>query len=73
MSTNIIMMKDVIIGKNANVTHMVKVGDHVDVGDILINYGSSYDDEYINSFLSSIGDELQEDIVFVIVSPIPLF
>lgn len=62
MSTSVIMMKDVIIGMNANVDHMVKIGDKVAVGDTLVSFETSYDDASMNKFLASIGDELGEDI-----------
>lgn len=62
MGSEIVMMSDVVIGKNANVGHMVKVGDSVHVGDSLVTFETSYDDESLNKFLSSVGDELKEEI-----------
>lgn len=62
MSTSVIMMKDVIIGMNANVDHMVNIGDRVTVGDTLVSFETSYDDASMNKFLASIGEELGEDI-----------
>lgn len=62
MSSDIVMMKDCSIGKNSNVDKMVKVGDEVSVGDILISFETSYDDESYNQFLSSVGDELKDEL-----------
>lgn len=62
MSSEIVMMKDVIIGKNANVDHMVNIGDQVHVGDILVSFETSYEDDQLNKFLASVGDELKEEI-----------
>lgn len=62
MASDIIMMKDAIIGKNANVDHMVHIGDRVNVGDALISFETSYDEASMNKFLASVGDELQEEI-----------
>lgn len=62
MSSEIIMMKDVTIGRNANVDHIVNVGDEVHVGDILVSFETSYEDDTLNKFLASVGDDLQEEI-----------
>lgn len=62
MSCDIVMMKDVVIGKNANVDKMVNIGDSIGVGDILVSFETSYEDDSLNKFLASVGDELQEDI-----------
>lgn len=52
----------VVLGKNANVDYMVKVGDKVKVGDELITFEQAMEESTLNDFLSSIGEELQEDI-----------
>ena len=62
MSSEIVMMKDVIIGKNANVDHIVNIGDQVHVGDILVSFETSYEDDQLNKFLASVGEELKEEI-----------
>lgn len=62
MASDIIMMKDVIIGADANVSNCVKIGDHVEVGDVLIAFEKSHDDDAVNKMLASVGEELQEDI-----------
>lgn len=62
MSSEIVMMKDVIIGKNANVDHMVNIGDQIHVGDLLVSFETSFADEQLNKFLASVGDDLKEEI-----------
>ena len=62
MGSDIIMMSDAVIGKNANVGQMVSIGDSVHVGDPLITFETSYDDKSLNQFLSSVGDDLKEEI-----------
>lgn len=62
MATTVIMMKDCTIGKNADISQIVKVGDTVKVGDHLIEFSTSYEDKRMNELLKSIGDEQGEDI-----------
>lgn len=62
MATSVIMMKDAIIGKNADVDHIVKVGDVVKVGDPLVSFSTSYDDTRMNEFLRTISEEQGEDV-----------
>ena len=62
MTTYVIMMKDASVGKNADVDHIVKIGDVVEVGDPLISFSTSYEDKRMNEFLRSISDEQGEEI-----------
>lgn len=62
MATTVVMMKDCVVGKNADVSKMVSVGDTVKVGDHLIEFSTSYDDKRMNELLRSIGEEQGEDI-----------
>lgn len=62
MGSEIIMQEDTIIGKNATIGQIVKIGDYVNIGDILVSYETSYDEEGMNKFLSSVGDDLKEEI-----------
>lgn len=50
------------IGKNSNIGYMVNVGDKVSVGDELLRFEQSFDENTLNSFLSSVGEELREEI-----------
>lgn len=70
MAADIIMQRPVTLGKNATVDFIVNVGDKVKVGDELIRFETSFEDENLNSFLNSIGDELKEDIQSLGKTPI---
>lgn len=57
MRTDVSFQEDAVLGKNANVLDIVKVGDHVEVGDPLLVFDTSYDDETINKLLASLSSE----------------
>lgn len=63
MATNISMPHSVILGNNANVEYIVKVGDNVTIGDDLIRYEASYDDSELNRLLANVRADLKEEIV----------
>lgn len=63
MSADISMPDEVIVGKNATVEFIVKPGDTVKVGDPLIKFETSYDNDELNQLLGSIRADLQEEIV----------
>ena len=63
MGTNISMRHDIVLGCNSNVEYMVKVGDNVTIGDDLIRYDTSYDDEGLNKMLAGVRDETKEEII----------
>lgn len=58
-ATEMCFPKQAVIGIHSNVEYMVKEGQHVNVGDPLIQFDTSYDDEELNSLLSNLGDDLQ--------------
>lgn len=62
LSSEIVMPKQVVIGKNSNVDYIVKVGQEVTEGDQLIRFESSFNEESLNQFLANVGDELAEEI-----------
>lgn len=62
MATEVCMPKDIVLGANTNVEYMVKVGDKVEVGDELIRFERSFDEDAYNKLLSDIGDDLGEKI-----------
>jgi hypothetical protein len=62
MATDVIMMKDISIGKNADVDHIVKIGDSIEVGDPLVSFSTSYEDARMNEFLRSMSEDQAEDI-----------
>ena len=64
MSADIVMKEiNVVLGKNSNVSYIVKVGDRVSNGDDLIRFDTSYSDSEMNELLGSIRSDLQEDII----------
>lgn len=63
MGSNISMRHDIILGCNSNVEYIAKVGDEVTIGDELIRYDTSYDDEGLNKMLSGVRDETKEEII----------
>ena len=62
LATEMIMMKHIVLGPNATVVSMMKKGDKVKVGDELIKYEASNQEEAVNKLLSSIGDDLREEV-----------
>lgn len=62
MASEIVMEKPVVLGKNANVDYMVKVGDKVQVGDELIRFELSFEEDTLNKFLANVGETLKEEI-----------
>ena len=65
MTTEMTFPFQVVIGKNSNVENMVKEGDHVEVGDSLIRFDTSFEDASINELVSALsGDErLMNDVM----------
>ena len=63
MSTEMSFNKQVVIGKNATVDFIASVGSEIMVGDSLIQFDTSYDDNELNALLDSIGTELKEGIL----------
>lgn len=62
LSTEMVMMKHVILGPNATVSKMVKKGDSVVVGDELITFEQSNQEKMVNELLRNIGNDLKEEI-----------
>ena len=52
--------KQVVVGKNANVYDIRKVGDHISIGDPLISFDTSFDDSDLNKLLSHLSDDNKE-------------
>lgn len=63
MATEMCFNKQVVIGKNANVDFMVKEGTVLDVGDSLIQFDTSFEDNELNQLLNSISEELKEGVL----------
>ena len=62
MGTRICMETHAVVGLHSNVDFIVKVGDHVEVGDPLITYDQSSGDPGFNKLLANIGKDMQEEI-----------
>ena len=62
MSSKITMEKHLVLGPNANILKMPKIGDTISVNDNIIEYEQSNDDESINKLLANIDDELREQV-----------
>lgn len=62
-STEMCFNKQVSIGKNANVEYMVKKGQYVTVGDSLITFDTSYEDNSLNQLLASLSNDQKENIL----------
>ena len=62
-STEMVFCKSAVIGKNANIFYMVKKGQHIQVGDPLVQFDTSYEDETINALLANLAKDEKEDII----------
>ena len=59
MKTSIVYMQPAPFKRNSNIIQMVKIGDHVGIGDSLIKYDISFDDNEIAKYLSKLSEENQ--------------
>lgn len=62
-STEMVFDKKVVVGKNSNIEYMVNKGDKVLVGDSLIQFDSSFDDDSINALLANMSEGNKEAIL----------
>lgn len=62
VAAKVTIPKEVSLGANSNVDYIVKVGDKVKVGDELMRFDTSFNDDSINKFLSGVGEDLEEEI-----------
>jgi len=56
-ATEMCFCKSVVVGKNSNVDFIVKKGSHITVGDPLISFDTSYEDDSINALLANMGEQ----------------
>lgn len=54
--------KSVVVGKNANIYDIRSVGDHVEIGDPLISFDVSFEDNELNKLLAHLSDESKETL-----------
>lgn len=57
--------RSVVVGKNANVTFIANVGDEVEIGQSLIQFDTSFEDNSLNEFLSALSKDprLEKEIM----------
>lgn len=62
MSAEITMKKEYVLGKNSNILNIVKKGQEVSVGDPLMTFDTSYEDEGLNKLLANMDKEMADQI-----------
>lgn len=62
MASKITMEKHLVLGPNANILKLPKIGDTISVNDNIVEYEQSNDDESINRLLANIDEELKEKV-----------
>ena len=62
-ATEFVFKKTAVIGKHANITQMCKIGDSVEVGDPIISFDTSYEEQELNSFLANIQDSKYSEVL----------
>ena len=62
-STEMCFCKAAVVGKNSNVFYMVKKGQEISVGDPLMTFDTSYEDDTINQLLANLAQEDKENIM----------
>lgn len=60
MGSYITYMKSGGFKRNNNIIHMVKIGDEVEIGDSLIRYDVSIEDDELSKYLSKLSEENKE-------------
>lgn len=65
MTTEMTFPFHVVVGKNANVEFIAKEGDHVEVGDSLIRFDTSFEDPELNKLLDILSNDerLRDDVL----------
>lgn len=70
LSSYITEKKDICIGKNSNIYSIAKIGDEVKVGDPLLVFDESYNDDYLNKLLAKMNENDKDDIINAGKTPI---
>lgn len=55
-ATEMCFRKPVVIGKNANIEYIVNEGDKIEVGESLVQFDTSYDDNSLNNLLAALSE-----------------
>lgn len=56
-STEMCFQKAVVLGKNSTVSYMAKIGDEIEIGDSLVQFDSSFEDDSLNEFLNALAGD----------------
>lgn len=62
-ATEMCFQKQVTIGKNANIEYIVNEGDEINVGDSLVQFDTSYEDNTLNALLAALSDTDQKIVM----------
>lgn len=62
-ATEMCFLRQVTIGKNANVEYIVNVGDEIKVGDSLVQFDTSYEDNSLNELLAALSEDEKEQVL----------
>ena len=57
VASDMTFCKPIVLGKHSNVYSYKSVGDHVEIGDSLLDFDVSFDDSDLNKLLSHLSDE----------------
>lgn len=62
-ATEMCFMTQAVIGKNSNILFMIEKGRRISVGDPLIQFDTSYEDDELNILLANIGGDVKDKIM----------
>ena len=60
--SDMVFCKPVVVGKNSNIYEIRNVGDHVDIGDPLLSFDTSFEDPELNKMLANLSGENRQII-----------
>lgn len=63
MATEMVFCKQIVVGKNANIDYLISEGSKIDVGDSLVQFDTSFEDNELNKLLSSLSEDLKEGVL----------
>ena len=63
MGSYVTEKKDIVLGKNSNIYHIVSIGDEIKVNEPLLVFDESYQDEYLNKMLEKMSETEKMDII----------
>lgn len=63
MATEMVFPKRIVIGKNSNLDFLIEQGATVDVGDTLVKFDTSFEDNELNELLNRLSEDLKEGVL----------